>query len=119
MSENSERAERISNALTKRDGQDGHEQVKGRITKTDYDDMVADRPEKFTAEQVGYRKAPRGSEYRCENCLHFYTRQVDRFGVCEIFRSLQTDEEGVDPKYLCDWWTSDRDTHPLVRKEDE
>jgi hypothetical protein len=89
-----------------------------KITKRDYDDMVADRPEKFSAEQVGYRKAPRGSEQRCENCAHFYTRQVDGFGVCEIFRSEQTDVSGVDPKWLCDWWTLDGTDHPLAPTSD-
>ena len=118
MTENSERAERISHALKQRDGQDDQESS-SPITKADYDEMMADRPEKFSAEEVGYRKAPRGSEYRCENCLHFYSRQVDGFGVCEIFRSPQTDISGVDPKWLCDWWTKDGEDHPLVRKEDE
>lgn len=118
MTENSERAQRISHALKQQDGPEG-QGSSGRITKADYDDMMADRPEKFTPEEVGYRKAPRGSEYRCENCMHFYMRQVDRFHTCEIFRSPEVDERGVDLKYLCDWWTKDGEDFPLVRKEAE
>ena len=84
-----------------------------KVTKAKYDDLMADRPRKFDADQVGYRKAPRGSEQRCENCMHFYTRKVDGLTTCEIFRNDDTDEAGVNPKYLCDWWSRDGTDHPL------
>ena len=119
MNENSKRAERISNALSKRDGQEDPDQAgrsSSKINQADYDDIMDDRPEKFNGEQVGYRKAPRGSEQRCENCFHFYKRVIDTRTVCEIFRNEEVDEKGVDPKYLCDWWTSDGTDHPLAPK---
>lgn len=88
------------------------------IDKAEYTKLIKDRPRKFTGEEVGYRKAPRGSEQRCENCLHFYERRLDRFGVCEIFRNAETDRAGVDRKYLCDWWTATGDDHPLAPTPD-
>ncbi len=87
------------------------------ITKRDYDDLIEDRAEKFTVEQVGYRKAPRGSEQRCENCLHFYKRVIDSHTTCEIFRNEEVDTLGVDPKWICDWWTKNGDAHPLAPEE--
>jgi len=87
------------------------------IDKREYDKLIAERPRKFTPNEVGYRKAPRGSEQRCENCGHFYVRKVDGFTTCEIMRSAETDEKGVDPKYLCNWWTRDGEDHPLAGKE--
>jgi hypothetical protein len=85
-----------------------------KIDQHDYDELMADRPRKFTADEVGYRKAPRGSEYRCGNCFHFYARQIDGRTVCEIFRSPETDEDGVDPRYFCTWWNSNGIDHPLA-----
>jgi hypothetical protein len=88
------------------------------IDKAEYDKIIAERPRKFTPEQVGYRKAPRGSEQRCQNCAHFFERVVDGLTTCEIMRSTETDEKGVDPKYLCDWWTRDGEDHPLASDKD-
>lgn len=81
------------------------------MTKEDYNNLVSDRPDKATAEEVKYRLAE-GKE-RCYDCLHFFVRRLDKFAVCEIFRSEDTDEDGVNPKYVCDWFTPNGDDFPL------
>ncbi len=119
VNENSERAERISNALKRQGGRAAPEEdsPSHQITKADYDALMEDRPKKFSSTAVGYRIAPRGSEQRCGNCAHFYVRMVDKFSTCEIFRSVETDAMGVNPHYLCDWWTSDGEKHPLTQED--
>lgn len=78
-----------------------------------YEAMIADRPEKFSAEDVSYRDAE-GKEH-CSNCIHFYQRRLDHFGVCEIMRSEETDADGVDPDYVCDYWNQGDDRFPLLK----
>jgi hypothetical protein len=72
---------------------------------------MKDRPEKMSAEDVDYRESE-GKE-RCGRCLHFYERRVDSHGVCEIFRSEEADEDGVNPIYVCDFYTPDGEKFPL------
>lgn len=77
----------------------------------EYEKLVEERPRKWSAEQVNYRPGD-GPEF-CKGCRHFYERRLDRFGVCEVFRSKETDEEGVQPNFVCDWWTQDGRKFPL------
>ncbi len=80
----------------------------------DYTKLVADRPVKFSDEEVDYRESD-GKE-KCGKCLHFYTRQLDGFGVCEIFRSDETDKEGVMPDMVCSFFTRDGEVFPLLKE---
>lgn len=80
-----------------------------------YREIIADRPHKLTAEQVGYRKADVG-EPQCKGCKHFFERRLDKFGVCEIFRSEQTDEDGINPNWTCQFQTVDMEKFPLLEE---
>lgn len=84
------------------------------VSKALYDRLLENRPFKFSAEEVNYRDAE--GEERCENCVHFYTRKVDGFNVCEIFRDDETDEKGIDTVYACDFHTADGKTFPLLEE---
>lgn len=84
------------------------------VTREDYEQLIADRPEKFTADEVNYREAPEGSSIACHACVHFYRRAVDGLSVCEIFRDEETDKAGVQPNYRCDFQTADGDVFPLL-----
>lgn len=77
----------------------------------DYESLMSDRPRKFTPSDVGYREAT-ALVHRCRRCIHFYSRIVDRFGVCEIMRPSA--DEPVDPDYVCVFQTKDGDTFPLL-----
>lgn len=76
-------------------------------TKDDYLKLLDDRPVKFDAQQVGYEAAPEGSQMRCAACRHYYHRAIDGFAVCEVFRSDETDQEGVKPDWRCMFWNVD------------
>ena len=81
-----------------------------------YAALVADRPDKFTPEEVGYQASPAGSAIRCSTCIHYYHRAIDGLATCEIMRSDETDEEGVRPDWRCQFQTFDGDTHPLLEE---
>lgn len=78
-----------------------------------YHELMLDRPHKLTDEEVGYGPAE-GSEI-CARCLHFYYRAVDGLSTCEIFRSDETDEEGVRPTWKCSFFTTDGEEFPLLK----
>jgi hypothetical protein len=84
----------------------------------EYQSLLKDRPEKFSEEQVNYRDSET-ILHRCVKCVHYYERQRDAFGVCEIFRSEETDSKGVDPDYVCDFFTSDGEHFPLLKKKEQ
>ena len=86
------------------------------VTLAVYDDIVADRPVKLSAEEVEYGPAPEGSAMRCGACWHLYRRATDGFAVCEIFRSPEVDREGIDPAYRCKFHTVDGDVFPLMEE---
>jgi hypothetical protein len=79
-------------------------------------DILHDRPEKFTAEEVGYRAAPAGSAMRCGSCHHMFRRATDSFAVCEIFRDEETDALGIDPAFRCMFWSADGTVRPLAEE---
>ena len=80
------------------------------VTKSLYDRMIADRPLKFNAEEVAYREAD--AESTCGECIHFYTREVDRHHTCEIFRP--DNDKSVDAAYVCDFFSNDGEDFPLL-----
>jgi len=88
------------------------------ITLEDYRKLVAERPEKFTEEDVGYRSAYNGGP-QCKGCLHFFERRLDKFGVCEIMRSRATDEDGVNPSWTCRFNTVDMQKFPLLEQKEK
>lgn len=80
----------------------------------DYTKLLADRPSKFSDEEVDYRESE-GRE-KCGKCLHFYTRQIDSLHTCEIFRNDEVDTDGIDPEYVCDFFTRDGEIFPLLKE---
>ena len=89
------------------------------VTLKKYQQVITDRPFKLSAEQVGYVEAPEGSVMRCAACIHFFRRAIDNFSTCEIFRSPETDAEGVRPDYRCQFWSVDGDVHPFIEAKEE
>jgi hypothetical protein len=87
------------------------------VDKRAYDELVEDRPRKFTPEEVGYGKAPEGSAIRCASCIHFFRRTIDGLSTCEIMRSTLTDAEGVMPDWRCAFQTTDGDVFPLLDED--
>ena len=88
------------------------------ITLKRYFEILDNRPYKFDADAVGYQAAPAGSVIRCAGCLHYFRRAIDGFAVCEIFRSEETDRDGVRPDYRCRFQTVDGDVFPLLPEEE-
>lgn len=82
-----------------------------KVGEAGYKRLMEDRPLKWDTSDVNYR--PSEGKERCSRCLHFYLRNIDHFGVCEIFRSETTDQEGVQPGYTCDFFTRDGERFPL------
>lgn len=81
------------------------------------EDLIAERPRKFSAEDVRYEKAPEGSAIRCASCLKYFKRAVDNFGTCEIFRDEEADRDGVLPDWRCAFWSADGNVYPLVEEK--
>jgi hypothetical protein len=82
----------------------------------EYLEIIQDRPEKFDAEDVEYGPAPEGSAMRCASCQHLFTRRIDGFNVCEIFRDDESDSKGVFPDWRCRFWTVDGQVFPLLEE---
>lgn len=81
------------------------------VSKESYLRLVENRPYKFDSEEVNYRKSD--GEEACERCVHFFERLTDKFHVCEIFRPVKG-KETVDPEFVCDFFTADGESHPLL-----
>lgn len=81
-------------------------------TMKEYEAMVADRPEKFDAEEVNYRDSEKPAQ-KCGRCLHLFERRLDGLKTCEIFRSDETGVDGVDDSYVCQFFTRDGKDFPL------
>lgn len=77
-----------------------------------YERLLNDRPFKFTPQQVGYEEGE--GEYHCVSCAHFFLRPIDRHTVCEIMRSPDIDREGVNPQWVCQYYTADGGSFPLL-----
>jgi hypothetical protein len=89
------------------------------VTVEEVEAVLADRPYKLSAKDVGYQVAPEGSAMRCAACHHLYRRATDGFGVCELFRDDATDAEGIDPGFRCYFWSADGTVRPLIEEEQE
>jgi hypothetical protein len=80
------------------------------VSKESYKRLLENRPYKFDSKEVDYREHT-GKE-KCEGCSHFYTRQLDGFTVCEIYRTA--DDSPVDVDGVCDFFTVDGKEFPLL-----
>jgi hypothetical protein len=89
------------------------------VSLNDYRKLLEERPRKFTAEEVEYNKDAEGKNEICFKCLHYFRRTIDDFGVCEIFRSEETDVDGVKPDATCRFFTHDGKLFPLYKATDE
>lgn len=86
------------------------------VTIEKVEDVLEDRPYKLSAKDVGYQAAPEGSAMRCGSCHHMYRRTTDGFSVCEIFRDIETDANGIDPAFRCLFWSADGTVRPLTEE---
>jgi hypothetical protein len=88
------------------------------VTIDAYNRLVANRPYKFSGDEVNYRKAD--TDHTCENCLHLYKRAWDGYGVCEILRDGEGEnEEPIKPDWVCDFNTVDGESFPLLESDDK
>lgn len=85
-----------------------------KVTLNDYLEMMADRPVKFTAAEVGYSPKPKYKEV-CDDCIHFFRGKTARRNVCEIMRP-DSETESVAPMGFCYVWSNDYRTFPLIDK---
>ena len=80
------------------------------VSKDAYERLLDNRPFKFSGEEVSYRVGDK--ERSCAKCVHLFTRGVDGFHTCEVFRP--DDDESVIANYVCDFFTDDNEEHPLL-----
>lgn len=85
------------------------------VTFEQYQQVVADRPKKFTAEEVGFEPASSGAE-RCQGCWHWYQGPKAGRQICEIFVG-QGEERQVNPEAVCKFWTADGAAFALLEQE--
>lgn len=82
------------------------------VSKDLYERLIENRPLKLSEEEVNYREAE--GEEKCKACSHFFTREVDKFHTCEIFRPEP--ERSVETNHVCDFFTNDGDKFPLLEE---
>jgi hypothetical protein len=88
------------------------------VSKELYLRVIASRPFKLDATETDYRDSE-GKE-KCQSCSHFFTRKIDGWAVCELLRDVkenkkgETDEDPINPEYVCDFWNEDGETFPLL-----
>jgi hypothetical protein len=78
-----------------------------------YQKLIEDRPEKFTPEEVHFRKAT-VYEPKCAGCLHWFFSPMRADSVCEIMRPDTGDSETVPSWFTCKFQTSDGKDFPLL-----
>jgi hypothetical protein len=76
-----------------------------------YDELMLDRPEKFSPEDVDYRESD-GKE-KCAKCVHLFERFVDGFTTCEVMSP--EDDSAIDMQNVCDFFTTDGTRFPLLK----
>jgi hypothetical protein len=88
------------------------------VTLDAYKRLTANRPYKFSSDEVDYREA--NGEDKCANCMHLYKRVLDSYGVCEIFRDGEgDDEEPIKDDWVCSFHTVDGEEFPLLKSTDK
>lgn len=87
-----------------------HAHVTGNHADMDnYRDLLSIRPAKFDQHASNYHKA-NAEEQRCDECIHFFSRELDSYKVCEIVRPVP--EEEILPEWTCAFSTVDGKTFP-------
>ena len=84
------------------------------LTLTEYHDLMSDRPDKASPDEVGYSPKPKYKE-TCDDCVHFFRGKVARRNTCEIMRP-SSDTESVAPMGWCWFWSDNYTTFPLLDK---
>ena len=82
------------------------------VSKDAYIRILESRPYKFSADEVNFRQGD--AKHVCSGCVHLFTRNVDDFHVCEIYRP--EDDDSVIAEGVCDFWTDDNEEHPLLEE---
>jgi hypothetical protein len=85
-------------------------------TREEIDSLMEERIRKISPDDVNYRQSLKGSAFHCNSCFHGYSRNSDGFKICELIRSKEIDEEGIQPDYVCDYWTTDAFVYPLTEE---
>lgn len=86
--------------------------------REDVDLLMEERVRKLSPKEVDYRSAPAGSAIKCNSCHHGFRRNSDGRMMCELVGSDEIDEDGINPQWRCDWWTSDGDSYPLATEKE-
>lgn len=73
------------------------------VSKELYERLLLDRPFKLNEEESNYREESDGWDV-CSRCVHFFTREVDKFHTCEVVRPL--DDSSIDGEFTCDFYTT-------------
>ena len=82
------------------------------VSFDDYLDLLRDRPVKFTAAEVGFKRGGGEGRERCGNCIHWYASPASPRQVCEIYRPV--DDTSVRARDLCQFFTPDGDRYPRL-----
>lgn len=85
-------------------------------TASEYNAMMADRPEKFSAAQVKFQD-PSPYDHSCGGCFHYFTGVVAKRNTCEIYRP--EGEESVPASGVCRFWTLDGVKFPILSGKEE
>jgi hypothetical protein len=80
-------------------------------TLENYDALVADRPPKFTAQEVDFRDRARNPKFRCGSCRHFFVGPNQLRNVCEILRLHP--ERSIPAGGDCLFWNKNGKDFPL------
>jgi hypothetical protein len=82
---------------------------------SDYDALFqpAERPRKFSAEEVLFTIVPPLARYKCAGCRHWFVNAPSDRIVCEIMRL--PDERNVPGDGVCRFWNIQDGVFPLLR----
>jgi len=84
-------------------------------TLEEYRQLIADRPKKFTAEEVGFKsESENDSILNCCSCAHWFQSPARNSSVCEIYRPA--DDGDVPSLGVCMFHTIDGKHFPLLEK---
>jgi hypothetical protein len=77
----------------------------------DYEQLMEDRPRKFTARAAWYHQANK-NEFMCADCIHLFTNDLDKYSVCEVVRPKQ---DRIEPTWTCKFQTRNGKDFPLYK----
>lgn len=89
-------------------------QISDAAYMDDYWELLGDRPRKFDQHAANYHRAT--NQYRCDQCTHFFEREIDSYKVCEVVRPVEKGEEQkILPEFTCQFFTRDGKQFPLYK----